>query len=59
MAIGEEYPDANVLIVTVIDDESRRIEQQRDSDTKAEVMEVLRSMFGTNIPEATDILVPR
>ena len=54
-----EYPGANVLLVTVTDDESRRIEQQPDSDTKAEVMEVLRAMFGKNIPEATDILVPK
>ncbi|KAF8390403.1 hypothetical protein HHK36_024929 [Tetracentron sinense] len=54
-----EYPGANVLLVTVTDDESRRIEQQPDSETKAEAMEVLRSMFGKNIPEATDILVPK
>lgn len=46
-------------MVTVTDDESRRIEQQKDSKTKAEVMEVLKEMFGKNIPEATDILVPR
>ncbi|XP_038978175.1 polyamine oxidase 1-like [Phoenix dactylifera] len=55
----KQYPGANVLMVTVTDDESRRIEQQKDSETKAEVMEVLREMFGRNIPEATDILVPR
>ncbi|KAF9608498.1 hypothetical protein IFM89_009864 [Coptis chinensis] len=45
--------------VTVTDDESRRIEQQPDCETKAEVMQVLRNMFGQNIPEATDILVPK
>ncbi|KRY05901.1 Polyamine oxidase, partial [Trichinella patagoniensis] len=54
-----EYPGAHVLLVTVTDDESRRIEQQPDSVTKAEAMEVLREMFGKNIPEATDIFVPR
>ncbi|WOK95463.1 polyamine oxidase [Canna indica] len=54
-----EYPGANVLLVTVTDEESRRIEQQPDSQTKAEAMEVLRDMFGKNIPEATDILVPK
>lgn len=48
-----------MLLVTVTDDESRRIEQQSDAETKAEAMEVLRNMFGKNIPEATDILVPR
>ncbi|KAJ6836398.1 polyamine oxidase-like [Iris pallida] len=55
----DEYPGAAVLMVTVTDEESRRIEQQSDSETKAEVMEVLRSMFGKNVPEATDIFVPR
>ncbi|OVA07597.1 Flavin amine oxidase [Macleaya cordata] len=57
--LENEYPGANCLLVTVTDDESRRIEQQPDSETKAEIMEVLRDMFGKNIPEATDILVPR
>ncbi|KAF3322083.1 polyamine oxidase-like protein [Carex littledalei] len=55
----KEYPGANVLLVTVTDEESRRIEQQPDADTKAEAMAVLREMFGQNIPDATDILVPR
>ncbi|PKA58212.1 Polyamine oxidase [Apostasia shenzhenica] len=54
-----EYPGAHVLLVTVTDEESRRIEQQPDSLTKSEAMEVLRAMFGKNIPEASDILVPR
>ncbi|KAF5192008.1 Polyamine oxidase, partial [Thalictrum thalictroides] len=54
-----EFPGANVLMVTVTDDESRRVEQQPDSETKAECMKVLKNMFGKNIPEATDILVPR
>ncbi|MCL7023107.1 hypothetical protein MKW94_022667 [Papaver nudicaule] len=57
--LENEYPGANCLLVTVTDDESRRIEQQPDSKTKAEIMEVLRNMFGDDIPEATDILVPR
>ncbi|PIA40516.1 hypothetical protein AQUCO_02500315v1 [Aquilegia coerulea] len=54
-----EYPGSNVLMVTVTDDESRRVEQQPDSETKAEIMQVLKNMFGKNIPEATDILVPK
>ncbi|KAI3877774.1 hypothetical protein MKX03_019214 [Papaver bracteatum] len=57
--LENEYPGANCLLVTVTDDESRRIEQQSDSETKAEIMEVLRNMFGENIPDATDILVPK
>ncbi|XP_077220858.1 polyamine oxidase 1-like isoform X1 [Tasmannia lanceolata] len=57
--LEREYPGANVLLVTVTDDESRRIEQQPDYETKAEIMEVLRNMFGKNVPEATDILIPK
>ncbi|XP_022681044.1 polyamine oxidase [Setaria italica] len=56
----KQYPDANVLLVTVTDEESRRIEQQSDNQTKAEIMEVLRKVFpGKDVPDATDILVPR
>ncbi|URE00873.1 Flavin containing amine oxidoreductase [Musa troglodytarum] len=55
----KQYPGANILMVTVTDEESRRIEQQDESTTKTEAMEVLRSMFGKDIPQATDILVPR
>ena len=47
------------MFVTITDDESRRIEQQRDETTKAEIMEVLRKMFGEDIPEPKTILVPR
>ncbi|XP_026389301.1 polyamine oxidase-like isoform X2 [Papaver somniferum] len=54
-----EYPGANILLATVTDDESRRIEQQSNSQTKEEIMDVLRNMFGKNIPDATDILVPK
>ncbi|KAG0522886.1 hypothetical protein BDA96_07G076300 [Sorghum bicolor] len=56
----KQYPGANVLLVTVTDEESRRIEQQSDNQTKAEIMQVLRKMFpGKDVPDATDILVPR
>ncbi|KAK1269336.1 Polyamine oxidase [Acorus gramineus] len=55
----KEYPGSNVLLVTVTDDESRRIEQQPDSTTKAEIMEVVRKMFGEGVPEIEDIFVPR
>ncbi|CAL4941463.1 unnamed protein product [Urochloa decumbens] len=56
----KQYPGSNVLLVTVTDDESRRIEQQPDNQTKAEAVAVLRKMFpGKDVPDATDILVPR
>ncbi|KAM0937677.1 putative oxidoreductase [Dioscorea sansibarensis] len=57
--LEKEFPGSHVLLVTVTDEESRRIEQQSENDTKKEVMEVLRKLFGTNIPDATDILVPK
>ncbi|KAL6643038.1 hypothetical protein ACP70R_021219 [Stipagrostis hirtigluma subsp. patula] len=54
------YPESNILLVTVTDDESRRIEQQSNEQTKAEAMEVLRKMFpDRDVPDATDIFVPR
>ncbi|TVU30816.1 hypothetical protein EJB05_22460, partial [Eragrostis curvula] len=58
--LEKEYPGCNILLVTVTDDESRRIEQQSDAETKEESMEVLRKMFhDIDVPDATDILVSR
>eukprot|EP00250_Pteridium_aquilinum_P019453 c24437_g1_i1 orf=123-1817(-) len=57
--LNPQYPGSNVLFVTVTDDESRRIEQQPDEETKQEIMVVLRKMFGPTIPEIQDIIVPR
>ncbi|MCO5591111.1 hypothetical protein L7F22_045088 [Adiantum nelumboides] len=57
--LENEYPGSNILFVTATDDESRRIEQQSDEETKQEIMVVLRKIFGPNIPEIEDILVPR
>ncbi|KAK6119205.1 hypothetical protein DH2020_047053 [Rehmannia glutinosa] len=53
------YPGSNILVVTLTNGESKRIEAQSDQETKKEAMEVLRNMFGHDIPDATDILVPR
>ncbi|XP_057790051.1 polyamine oxidase 1-like [Salvia miltiorrhiza] len=53
------YPGSNILVVTLTNEESKRIEAQSDEETKREAMEVLRAMFGPQIPEASDILVPR
>ncbi|XP_078597199.1 uncharacterized protein LOC144873576 [Branchiostoma floridae x Branchiostoma japonicum] len=49
----------NLLLVTLMDDEARRVEAQSDQATQAEVMAVLRTMYGAGIPDPTDILVPR
>lgn len=53
------YPGSNILVVTLTNEESERIEAQSDQETMEEAMEVLRNMFGPNIPHATDIIVPR
>lgn len=53
------YPGYNMLVVTLTNEESKRIEAQTDEETIKEAMEVLRNMFGPEIPDAIDILVPR
>ncbi|KAM7274277.1 hypothetical protein ACFE04_028941 [Oxalis oulophora] len=57
--LDNELPGSNILFVTVTDTESVRIEQQSDKQTVAEIMVVLRKLFGENTPEPTNILVPR
>ncbi|EFJ34103.1 hypothetical protein SELMODRAFT_439136 [Selaginella moellendorffii] len=57
--LENEYPGANVMFVTVTDDESRRIEQQPRNETIEEVHEVLKNMFGPSVPKPIDILVPK
>ncbi|XP_061353822.1 polyamine oxidase 1-like [Gastrolobium bilobum] len=53
------YPGSNILVVTLTNEESKRVEAQSDEETLREAMGVLRDMFGPNIPDAIDILVPR
>nr|AJP16789.1 polyamine oxidase 1 [Citrus trifoliata] len=53
------YPGSNILVVTLTNGESKRVEAQPDEETLKEAMEALRDMFGPDIPNATDILVPR
>ncbi|KAE8727471.1 Polyamine oxidase 1 [Hibiscus syriacus] len=53
------YPGSNILVVTLTNDESKRVESQSDEETLKEAMVVLRDMFGPEIPNATDVLVPR
>ncbi|GLT37086.1 hypothetical protein SLA2020_114220 [Shorea laevis] len=53
------YPGSNILVVTLTNGESKRVEAQPDEETLKEAMSVLRDMFGPDIPDATDILVPR
>ena len=44
---------SNVLLITVTEDEGKRIEQQADSETKTEIMKMLRTIYGQGIPDAT------
>ncbi|XP_071809488.1 LOW QUALITY PROTEIN: uncharacterized protein [Asterias amurensis] len=45
------------LLATLTGDESRRVDAQPVSQTKAEIEQVLRNMYGDNIPDIEDILV--
>ena len=47
------FPGSTALFTTVTGDEAVRVEGQDDSKTKEEVMEVLRSMYGSNVTNAT------
>ncbi|ESQ41319.1 hypothetical protein EUTSA_v10015601mg [Eutrema salsugineum] len=53
------YPGSNILVVTLTNEQSKRVEAQSDEETLKEAMSVLRDMFGPTVPNATDILVPR
>ncbi|XP_077218351.1 polyamine oxidase 1 [Tasmannia lanceolata] len=53
------YPESNILVVTLTNGESKRVESQSEEETLKEAMCVLRDMFGPHIPDASHILVPR
>lgn len=40
-----------MLLITVTDDEGRRIEKQSFEKTKAEIVEMLRGVYGQDVPE--------
>jgi len=51
---------SNIIFVTVVYDESYRVEAQSDEKTKAEAMDVLRKMFpNITVPEPIDFMYPR
>ncbi|CAF4359743.1 unnamed protein product [Rotaria socialis] len=45
------FPDSNILVVTVVADQALIVEAQSKNQTLIEIMDVLRSMNGKNIPE--------
>ncbi|CAO3618205.1 unnamed protein product [Cunninghamella blakesleeana] len=49
----------NIFMVTVTQDYAYAVEAMTDEQVKDELMEVLRKMYGHDIPEPTDIIFPR
>ncbi|CAF4153693.1 unnamed protein product, partial [Rotaria magnacalcarata] len=45
------FPESNILVVTVVADQALIVEAQSKNQTLIEIMNVLRSMYGKNIPE--------
>ena len=57
---GKFFPEqAHLLMVTVVQAQSRQVEKQEKRETVAQVMDVLRMMYGDAVPEPDDIFVPR
>ncbi|KAF8515278.1 hypothetical protein JB92DRAFT_2788994 [Gautieria morchelliformis] len=52
-------PGSHVLFTTVTDRESVRIERQSNAQTQAEIMAVLRAIYGPGIPEPEEMVFKR
>lgn len=53
-------PGSNIIFATVVTEESYRVEQQTDEQTKDQVVQVLREMYpNVTIPEPTAFYYPR
>jgi polyamine oxidase len=50
---------SNIIMVTATDRFARRNEYRSDDKIEAEVMDVLREMYGDDIPDPLDMIVPR
>ncbi|XP_074658261.1 uncharacterized protein LOC141911182 [Tubulanus polymorphus] len=57
-AKGLHSAGTNILLVTVIGDEADRVSRLPVATVKAELTAVLRSMYGEQVPEPVEILVP-
>ncbi|KAI9140236.1 amine oxidase [Paraphysoderma sedebokerense] len=53
--VGGKY----LLMVTVTDEEAKRLERKDNEAITREIMQVLREMYGEDIPDAMDITVSR
>ncbi|KAF7732130.1 hypothetical protein EC973_006385 [Apophysomyces ossiformis] len=49
----------NIFFVTVTQDQSYAVESMTDEEVKDEIMDVLRSMYGDDVPEPNEFLFPR
>ncbi|KAI0473120.1 putative flavin-containing polyamine oxidase [Xylariaceae sp. FL0804] len=54
------FEGSNIIFATVVHDQSYKVEQQSDEETKAEAMAVLKAMFPEkDIPDPIDFFYPR
>eukprot|EP00058_Branchiostoma_floridae_P026209 XP_002611699.1 hypothetical protein BRAFLDRAFT_63612 [Branchiostoma floridae] len=58
-AEGCHPPGTNILAVTVTGEESKRVEGLPNSTVASEIMEVLRNLYGEDVPTPVDIFVSR
>ena len=57
--LPEALPGSGVLVATVVNNQAYKVEAQTDEETQAEVMKILRQMFGQNISDPIAIYYPR
>ncbi|GLA65421.1 hypothetical protein AtubIFM54640_007173 [Aspergillus tubingensis] len=53
------YKDSNILVATVTGERSYRVESQTNEETKQELLEVLKHMYGERVSELEEIYYPR
>ncbi|XP_062500821.1 uncharacterized protein LOC134178054 [Corticium candelabrum] len=51
-------PNWNVLLITALDDLSKKVESQTENETVSEIMEILRKIYGSHIPDPIDVVIP-
>lgn len=57
---GKFFPEGeHLLMVTVVQRDSERVESQPQAETVHEIQLVLRSMYGEHVPEPLEVYVPR
>lgn len=57
---GKFFPsNANILMVTLVQADSRRVELQSKEETVAELEAALKMMYGPDVPKPIDIFIPK